>query len=91
MKVHNIQFILQWTSELIEFTDNNDFQFYIVDVEPFQEDLLKIVDFSEDELKAINILGWDGIQKELDMEVILNNALDIKPTLFSKYATCVNN
>lgn len=90
MQLRNIQFILKWSHDLISFLDNEDNQYYIKDVEEFQDDLMKIVDFSQDELNAINIPGWSGINKELDMELILNQALDLKPTLFSKYVECVN-
>lgn len=90
MKVIDIKFILNWSHELIEFVDSQDYQFIIKDVEAFQSDLMKVIEFNEDELHTVNVIGWDGINKELDMELMLNQALDLKPTLFSKYVECVN-
>lgn len=80
-----IESIISYTDREIILLDAHHFEYSIKNVELFENTLLKEIQFDDDELHFIDVLGWEAFDKEFGLESFINMMFNLKPELFNEF------
>lgn len=83
-----IESIINYTDREIILLDVHHFEYSIKNVEMFENTLLKEIQFDDDELYFIEVLGWGALgafDNEFGLESYINMMFNLKPELFNEF------